>query len=365
MKIELIGSPKVIMDNPGSLHNYFAWPTVTRLRDGRIAAAASGYRLAHICPFGKAVMAVSTDEGETYTIPAPIIDTILDDRDAGLCPFGVSGLILTSFNNTVEFQRRAGQGNEYRDAYLDRVPAEAEEAAIGANFRVSFDNGTTWGPLYHSPITSPHGPTVLHDGTILWLGRTFSRENKFRPEIDCVKAYALDPGTGEMTYRGQIDDIFDGDVKLLSCEPNALQMPDGRIVCHIRVQGFGTSKDRWFFTTYQSESTDGGYTWSTPIPLLPRDDGAPAHLLRLTNGTTVSSYAVRRKDEYSIRVMLSRDDCRTWETNFILFGNDVTNDIGYPSTVELQDGSLLTVFYAHPAKGEPAVIMQQKWRIVE
>ena len=28
MKIELLGSPQVIMDNPGSLHNYFAWPTV-------------------------------------------------------------------------------------------------------------------------------------------------------------------------------------------------------------------------------------------------------------------------------------------------------------------------------------------------
>jgi len=31
--------------------------------------------------------------------------------------------------------------------------------------------------------------------------------------------------------------------------------------------------------------------------------------------------------------------------------------------VELSDGSLLTVFYAHPAADQPAVIMQQKWRI--
>ena len=362
MKIELLGSPQVIMDNPGSLHNYFAWPTVTRLRDGRIAAAASGYRLAHICPFGKAVMAVSTNEGETYTLPAPIIDTVLDDRDAGLCPFGVSGLILTSFNNTVEFQRRAGQGKEYRDAYLDRVKPEAEAAAIGANFRVSFDNVTTWGPLYHSPITSPHGPTVLHDGTILWLGRTFSESNTFRPGYDCVKAYAIDPATGEMTYRGEIEHICDGEIALLSCEPHAMQMPDGRIVCHIRVQG--GDPERKFFTIYQSESTDGGYTWTTPVMLLDREGGSPPHLLRHSSGVTLSTYA-RRKDDYSIRVMLSPDDCRSWETEFVLACHDVTPDLGYPSTVELNDGSLLTVYYAHPAKGKPAVIMQQKWRIVK
>lgn len=360
MQIELIGAPSVIMQNPGSLHNYFAWPSVTRLQNGRIAAASSGYRLAHICPFGKAVMAFSEDEGETYTPPMPVIDTVLDDRDTGLCPFGESGLILTSFNNTVEFQRKSGQGGTYRDAYLDRVTPEAEAAALGATFRVSFDCGTTWGPLYHSPITSPHGPTVLADGTILWVGRTFSRNNAFRIDVDCVMAYAVDPVTGEMTFRGRIEDVFDGETKLLSCEPHAIQMPDGRIICHIRVQG--STAERKTFTVYQSESADGGYTWSTPVMLLDREGGSPPHLLRLSDGTTISTYA-RRKDDYGIRVMLSRDDCRTWETEHILVRNDVTPDLGYPATVELQDGCLLTVYYAHPAKGAPAIILQQKWRI--
>ena len=63
--------------------------------------------------------------------------------------------------------------------------------------------------------------------------------------------------------------------------------------------------------------------------------------------------------------MISRDDGRTWEKDFVLVRNDVTADLGYPATVELKDGSLLTVYYAHPAKGEPAVILQQKWRIVD
>ena len=52
--------------------------------------------------------------------------------------------------------------------------------------------------------------------------------------------------------------------------------------------------------------------------------------------------------------MFSADEGKTWS---------VDHDLGYPATVELSDGSLLTIFYAHPAEGQPAVIMQQKWRI--
>ena len=88
MKVELLGTPKIIMDNPDSLHNYFAWPSVVRLQNGKIAAVASGYRLEHLCSFGKACISYSEDEGESFTRPAPVIDTPLDVRDAGIMTFG-------------------------------------------------------------------------------------------------------------------------------------------------------------------------------------------------------------------------------------------------------------------------------------
>ena len=99
MKIQKIGEPKIIISNPDSYHNYFAWPTVSRLQNGKIAVVASGFRLAHVCPFGKAVISYSENEGESSTVPAPIIDTPLDDRDAGILAFGESNVIVTSFNN--------------------------------------------------------------------------------------------------------------------------------------------------------------------------------------------------------------------------------------------------------------------------
>ena len=58
-----------VLSNPGSLHNYFAWPTVTVLEDGTLAAVSSGFRLEHVCPFGKSVIAYSHDMGKTWTMP--------------------------------------------------------------------------------------------------------------------------------------------------------------------------------------------------------------------------------------------------------------------------------------------------------
>ena len=71
-----------------------------------------------------------------------------------------------------------------------------------------------------------------------------------------------------------------------------------------------------------------------------------------------------------IKVMVSFDDGKTFEPAEYVYHaefvkpswNEYTRgcDIGYPSTVELNDGTLLTVFYAYP-DDDGAVIMQQRW----
>ena len=61
----------------------------------------------------------------------------------------------------------------------------------------------------------------------------------------------------------------------------------------------------------------------------------------------------------------STDGGKTWSTNHVVYENDLTHDLGYPATVLRKDGSLMTVFYDHPKEGDPAVILQQKWRLVK
>ena len=360
MNIELIGELKTVMSNPGSKHNYFGWPTAVRLQSGKIAVVASGLRLDHVCPFGKAVISYSEDECESFTSPAPVIDTVLDDRDAGIMTFGESGVIVTSFNNSVDFQRNYAEKythNAYALAYLDTVTKEEEAAVLGATFRISHDGGVSFGPVLRSPITSPHGPTVLSDGRIVWVGCVFDRAS-LTPDAPTVRAYELMPD-GRMKELGAIRNI-DG---CLSCEPHAVEAADGTLITHIRVQDGGGISGQRCFTLYQSESTDGGVTWTEPHRILSDFGGAPAHLLRTQNGRLLSAYSYREAP-YGIRMAVSDDHGKTWETDLEIHVNGVSHDLGYPATVALRDGSFFTVFYAHRTQGEPATILGQKWRFV-
>lgn len=350
MKVELIGKPEIIMQNPGSIHKYFAWPSIARLKDGRIAVASSGFRLEHVCPFGKACLSFSSDNGKTYTMPTPVIDTVLDDRDAGIVPFGKSGAIVTSFNNTVEFQKSIEPEDTYRMGYLERVTPEQEKNALGAEFKISFDNCTTFGKVYKSPITSPHGPAELSDGTILWVGRVFSENDTFSEGRIGVLCYEINPEDGSMEFVGKIH----CEESLQLCEPHMIEVGD-KLICHLRSDSQ--------FTTYQSESYDKGKTWTEPRRLLPDKGGAPAHLLKTDSEMLVSVYGYR-EFPYGIRAMFSTDNGETWDVDHIIYENEVTGDLGYPATIQLEDSSFLTVFYAHPEKGSPAVILQQRWKLI-
>lgn len=356
MKIELIGKPKIIMSNPNSRHGYFAWPTAKLLQNGKIAVGASGFRFEHICPFGKAVISYSSDGGETYTLPAPVIDTPLDDRDAGICTFGENGVIFTTFNNTADMQREHNKDKAYIQSYIDTITKEDEEKYLGSLFRISSDCGITFGNIFHSPVTSPHGPTELRDGTVLWAG------TRFDDIFAGIEIRRLDTENGEAELIGK---ITSPDKNVVLNEPHLVELPSGRLICQIRGENtelFNGGEEE-FFTVFQSVSDDGGKTWSAPEMLLDKTGGAPPHLILLSSGILLSTYG-RRKQPYGIMAMISLDGGESWEKDLRLYENTASDDIGYPSTVELPDGTLLTVFYATDSEEKPCVIMQQKWKLI-
>ena len=47
----------------------------------------------------------------------------------------------------------------------------------------------------------------------------------------------------------------------------------------------------------------------------------------------------------------------------IVSGDGVSGDLGYPSTVQLDDGSLLTVWYENMSGSPNAVLRQAKWSL--
>ena len=61
--------------------------------------------------------------------------------------------------------------------------------------------------------------------------------------------------------------------------------------------------------------------------------------------------------------MFSKDNGKTWDIDHDIYSGGVNGDLGYPSTVEMSDGTLLTVFYARPVDSPAVVIMQQRWAL--
>ena len=115
------------------------------------------------------------------------------------------------------------------------------------------------------------------------------------------------------------------------------------------------------FSTLVSESNDGGQSWSEPRSL---GYGAPPHLLRHSSGVLILTYGYRKED-VGQRVGISRDEGQSWEWDWIIRNDAPDWDLGYPSTVELGDGSLFSVYYQKFAAGEHCSLLWSRWQLPE
>jgi len=351
MKIEVL-SEKVICSNRDSIHCYFAWPTVARLKNGKLAMTASGYRVGHLCPFGKCVISFSEDEGETWSNPTTVIDTPLDDRDGGVVPFGEAGVLVTSFNNTVGKQREWAENNkkygDYIRAYLDLIEPMDWERYLGSTYRISYDNGQTFGELGTIPVQTPHGPVALQDGSFLYVGRVFTGDNSYSETENHLACYRLYTN-GTWEFLSEIENVPGH----ISCEPYAVVLEDGTILVHIRV-------DCDEFTIFQCESYDGGRSFTKPHRILPEFGGSPAHII--ADGEMLISVYGYRSQPYGIRAMFSEDGGKTWDIDNVIVDHAPSPDMGYPASVIRNDGSILTVYYTRQDGLPGSVIKQVIWR---
>lgn len=377
-KVELM-KHSVLIEKDG-LFGYFAWPSVARLKDGRLAAVCSGFRMAHICPFGKVAVILSEDGGETWSEPQVLFNTPLDDRDGGITPWG-DGFILTTFNNTRAFQRKRNEDrpfkiperNELLREQLARVSDAEEDEHWGSHF-VCYDKDLNELHRGKLPITAPHGFTVLNDGTLFLVGRRFYATNTPNAR------YLSHPmeGIGFLTSK---DGRTLSDVTWLKlpekelsegslfCEPHAIQLKNGRIIIQIRLQNdthFDNTK-KGLFTIYQCVSDDNGKTFTVPEPLkIPESEilsGSPPHLIELVGGEVVTVYGYR-KQPFGERARVSFDSGETWSEEIVLRDDAPMGDLGYPASVLVGD-DLLTVYYQRPHAEANCGLYATRWNYRE
>lgn len=350
---------------------YHAWGTVTKLTDGTLVAGCSGGRVYHVCPFGKSMLFFSHDDGETWSAPMIVNDSWMDDRDVGLTALPNNGLLMSWFTLGYDIL-------DERDAILKTIYSESEyqlvnayraaaycdpEQTPGSFVRLSRDGGMTWGEPVRVKVTAPHGPILRKDGSLLYLGKSADVPS----EAGDVIAYrSVDDG---QTWEelGHVPQMQGASLKYM-CEPHAIELESGRILGAIRYEG-GSFKDRdqryrqW--TILLTWSDDGGITWNEPYAM--DVCGSPPHLMRHSSGAILMSYGVRTTGEQSERVKISWDEGKTWTQDVVVFDNVPDWDMGYPSTVELQDGSLLTAYYQKYQEGDvidkKASFLYTKWQL--
>lgn len=331
---------------------YHGWPTLGRRKNGHLLAVWSGRREAHVCPFGSVEIMTSRDEGKTWSYPRTLHDGMIDDRDSGVLETAKGSLFVTSFSSLayvsyLEKKERSNQADWL--AAHNRLPSDAaREAELGCwGFR-STDGGLTFSPRIDTVVNSPHGPCQLKDGRLLYAGKELWTDEK-----KIGVAESVDDGQS-WNWVAAIPARDGDDVKNYH-ELHAVECPSGKIIAQIRNHNAANKGE-----TLQSESTDGGRSWSVPHEI--GVWGLPSHLLVLRDGRLLMSYGHRRKP-YGNQARVSNNEGASWSDPITISGDGAGGDLGYPSTVELESGDLLTLWYERLSGSSQAQLRQARWKL--
>ena len=82
---------------------------------------------------------------------------------------------------------------------------------------------------------------------------------------------------------------------------------------------------------------------------------------RLPDGRWLLTYGYRH-EPYGQRALLSRDGL-AWSEELILRDDGPDGDLGYPASVELNDGSILTVYYQRLPGDTQTSVLSTRWRL--
>ena len=344
----------VVCTRPGSEYGYFGWPSAAILGDGRVVVGCSGLRRHHVDPFGKTVLCVGTPkDGFGECIVGH--DSPLDDRDAGVVALGGNSLLVTWFTLDTrifrdDLMKYSPAEFEVMDAAMRAFPEDAKKY-VGSWTMRSDDGGATFTSPARCPVSSPHGPVVMRDGRLIYLGKLFPK-GMDRP-FGIVSCAESRDGL-HWDVLGEVplpENVTNGQFH----EPHVIELNDGALLCLIRYHypngGLGI---------YKSVSRDGGRTWSTPEDM--DIHGSPPHLLRHSSGAIVLTYGWRHTP-YGQRARISRDDGATWSDEIILRDDGPDGDLGYPCSVELPGGDILTVYYQKRPGESLCSILWTQWHI--
>ena len=253
-----------------------------------------------------------------------------------------------------------------------------ENRLICLGFR-SADRGRTWEKvptvidpapgdasvrkLFSPVVRQPDGKTLL---TVMNVpgGPALYQSTDQGVTWQFITRIAVDPtGVGRFTYDA------------------LLPLPSGELQCyvmHVSLDRDYTSIEGIKNAICMCSSTDGGKTWTHPVPIVGQGDGcwdfeakvkageswmyrSPFPML-LQDGRILVVWA-RRRVPFGLGGVVSSDGGQTWSQEFVIRADDVSHDdIGYQIGSQLEDGRVFIAYYYNEAgKGYVDAVRYIAW----
>lgn len=344
---------------------YDGWSTICRRRDGSLWLAYSGGRDRHVCPFGRVEVMMSPDEGATWTWPRTILDSPFDDRDGGVVETASGALLVSSFSSQA-YRRLLDKAQAAQAEGAPLLPEAdlrrwqqadlrgrlAGDEALGQWVLRSSDGGISWSEPVASLVNAPHGPVVLSDGSLVYAGKEiYPAEAGQEGRIGLCRSF--DDGLS-WQWVSAIP-VREGDTVRHYHELHVVEALNGHLIVQIRNENPNNEDE-----TLQTESRDGGVSWTEPHPI--GVWGTPSHLLRLDDGRLLMTYGYRRRP-FGNQARISSDCGQSWSEPLTISDDGTCTDLGYPSTVQLSDNRFLTIWYERKDSARRAVLRQARWQL--
>lgn len=308
------------------------FPVLVQLNDGRLAAVVRG-GAPHLGKAGRLDWIESRDGGRTWSKPRPIVDSEWDDRNPAVGQMR-NGTIVVAYAECSSYDSD-GKWNP-------------SVGGFDLYYVLSTDGGKTWSAkrsLKAGPIGrtgSPYGRIVLlKDGTALMSVYGSPDPGYDGPDKPPAQTRWI-VGCLRSTDHGETWRDFSPISYADHNETALLPLQDGRLLAAMR-----TGKGQVDVCV----SSDGGRTWSAPIPVTGGPDRAwlehPADLVELPRNRVLMVVG-RRHDPMGAMLLVSKDGGRTWdyEGRRLLGWTSENTDCGYPSAVRLRDGTIVCMYYS-------------------
>jgi len=314
----------VAIDNKG------LWPNLTKLPNGELAAAIYNHPSHGYGDNSDVELWISQDAGVSWTFRSKISshpeepDAIRMNHATGL---NANGQLVTLVSGYHKGQKRPF-------LKLQRC--------------ISSDNGKTWDRGLLDLNLVPHGDIfTLSDGR---LACPVYKRLSVKPKRSASAViFSRDGGKTWGEEQAVAEDV--NETYVLRRRADGEWLAVGRTDCRDRMDSALPHGSGEIFI----RSNDAGKTWSEPRLIAPQGQ-ENAHLLELADGRLLCSITSRIPGLFGVVMRMSHNGGEKWSVPVVLLSCPARDwhktDSGYPSSVQLDDGSIVTAYYFGPKKPE-------------